>query len=86
MGMTSTTPEGRGWCVEKLLLYKPCLHPDSVSVVPPLRRGGRGGIPRNHSLVRFRDGCPPRNCRVGPTYWLCLLTPPAPPSQGGDVC
>ena len=38
--------------VENLVLYKPCLHPDSVAVVPPLRRGGGGVSPRNRSLAR----------------------------------
>src|SRR5271155_6071241 len=34
------------WGVEKLLLYKPCLHPDSVARRPPLEKGGQGGYPR----------------------------------------
>ena len=56
----------------------------SLRVVPPCEGGAEGVSPRNHGLVRFRDDCPPRNCRVGPTYWLCLLTPPLPPfSRGG---
>ncbi len=44
--MTSTTPEGCGWGVEKLVLYKPCLHPDSVPRRPPLEKGRQGGFPR----------------------------------------
>ena len=75
------------WDDEKLALHTLHVHPDSVACRPPLKKGGQGGVsPRNHSLVRvFPDGSPPRICRIGPTYWLCLLTPPAPPSQGGDV-
>ncbi len=32
--------------VEKLVLYKPCLHLDSVARRPPLEKGGQGGYPR----------------------------------------
>ena len=47
---------------------------------PPLEKGGQGGITAEPQPVsRFRDGCPPRTCRIGPTYWPCLLPPPAPP-------
>ena len=53
---------------------------------PPLEKGGQGGYPRETTAwCAFPDGCPPRNCRIGPTYWLCLFNPPCPPSQGGDV-
>ena len=82
----------QGWDDEKLGLSKCRSRPGFVDHFPPLRRGGRGG-------GRGVTGCAARPFRCAqdspsigyPVWWGCpaqfqgsRLTPPTPPSQGGE--
>ena len=73
------------WVVEKLVLYKPCLHPDSVARCPPLEKGGQGGYPR----VTTAWFAVPRRLSSAelshrPNVLAMPFNPPCPPfSRGG---
>ena len=85
-------PLGQGWAGEKPVLHKLRFHPDFVAPFPPLAKGGSGGVVpaglatrSSHALSLSVLSHPSREPRrIVFAFQGSRITPPAPPSQGGE--